>query len=193
METTDSPASTAKKEEGASAAGTPAPGANETAIPLPPQPQIPVIPLEKRRPRRPGHGLDNALLSRLRLIAHPIVNAQQPVVGTVHPDPKYMQNSVVVNLPAHYNRVFVVPAIPDDLNLRQYSLWTMIDKQLLRPAPQAVPHLTPQDRVFEVMLHPGLNLIEAHMIAAIPGHEREDGGAEAELEVFTMYVNVAKA
>lgn len=204
VDATDSPTPSAMKTEDAV---TPA---NETPAPVvAPVPQVPAVPVEPRRPRRDGHSksiarilhdriltflvdASNALLSRVRLFAHPLVHADFRVAGTVFPAAKYMQNSVVINLPAYFNRAFVVPSIPDALADRQYNLWALIDKQLLRPVPQAFPNQSPQDRVFEILLHPGLNVIEAHMIAAIPGFEREPGGAEAELEVLTMYVNVGK-
>ena len=57
---------------------------------------------------------------------------------------------------------------------------------------QVLPDQLPQERAFEVVLHPGVNVIEAHLIAAIPRSEREPGGDETELEVFTVFVNVMR-
>lgn len=103
-----------------------------------------------------------------------------------------MQQAATINLPAHVNRVFIAPGIPEALMDRHFSLWVLIDKQLLKQVPHAFPDHTQQDRVFEVMLRPGVNVIETHVIAAIPAEERVEGGPEAELEVFTAYVNLAK-
>lgn len=112
---------------------------------------------------------------------------------TVLPQPNELQQSATVGLPPHYNRVFIVPTLPDFLYDRQYSLWVMIDKQPLKPCMQVLPNQLPQERAFEVVLHPGVNVIEAHLIAAIPRSEREPGGPEAELEVFTVFANVMRS
>lgn len=52
------------------------------------------------------------------------------------------------------------------------------------------PHV--KERGFDAILHPGINVVEVHLIAAIPRHERVPGGAETELEIFTIFVNVMK-
>jgi hypothetical protein len=108
------------------------------------------------------------------------------------PDRKEMQQSATVNVPASLTRVLIVPALPDFLQHRQYNLWALIDKQPLKMSHHQIPNQSPQERVFDVMLHPGVNVIEAHLISAIPRHARVAGEAEVELEVFTVYVNVMR-
>lgn len=131
-------------------------------------------------------------MSRLRIQLHPGMQADNPVLLDVHPLPREMQQSGTVNLPPSLNRVFILPLLPDFLQDRQYSLWVLIDKQPLKPCHQPIPNQLPQERAFDVMLHPGVNVIEAHLIAAVPKHEREQVGAEVELEVFTAFVNVLR-
>lgn len=128
----------------------------------------------------------------MQLRAHPSVNPQQHVLGTVLPDAQYLQQSATINLPAYVNRIYILPRVPDHLMDRHFSLWVLIDKQLVKASQHAIPDLSPHDPAFEVMLHPGVNVIEAHMIAAIPAIERVEGGSDAELEIFTAFVNVAK-
>lgn len=132
-------------------------------------------------------------MSRLRIQLHPAMQANHPVLLDVHPLPREMQQSGIVNLPPNINRVMIVPFLPDLLQDRQYSLWVLIDKQPLKPCHQPIPNQLPQERAFDVMLHPGVNVIEAHLIAAVPKHEREKVGTEVELEVFTAYVNVLQS
>lgn len=138
-------------------------------------------------------GINDALISRLRIQLHPNMQVEHSNLLTVLPQPNELQQSATVGLPPHYNRVFIVPTLPDFLYDRQYSLWVMIDKQPLKPCMQVLPNQLPQERAFEVVLHPGVNVIEAHLIAAIPRSEREPGGPEAELEVFTVFANVMRS
>ncbi|OAQ63042.2 polybromo-1 [Pochonia chlamydosporia 170] len=148
--------------------------------------------VEPKRLRAPGKSIKDALLSRLRIQLHPSVHTSDPVLLDVLPLPHEMQQSGTVNLNANINRVFIVPMLPDLLQDRQYCLWVLIDKQPLKPCHQPIPNQLPQERAFDVMLHPGVNTIEAHVISAIPRHERVPGGPEVELEVFTAYVNVLR-
>ncbi|KAG6041647.1 hypothetical protein E4U41_003085 [Claviceps citrina] len=180
----------------------PLPGPPATPTPLPPPPpgpyQMPAanaMPLghvEPKRVRAPGKGIQHALITRLRIQLHPAMQAADPVLLDVHPLAREMQQSGIVNLPPHISRVMVLPLLPDFLQDRQYSLWILIDKQPLKPCHQPIPNQLPQERAFDVMLHPGVNVIEAHLIAAVPKHEREQVGAEVELEVFTAFVNVLR-
>ncbi|KAF5123864.1 Protein polybromo-1 [Metarhizium anisopliae] len=148
--------------------------------------------VEPKRLRAPGKGIKDALISRLRIQLHPSMQPGDPVLLDVLPLPHEMQQSGTVNVPPIMNRIFIVPMLPDLLQDRQYSLWVLIDKQPLKPCHQPIPNQLPQERAFDVMLHPGVNVIEAHLIAAIPRHERVPGGPEVELEVFTAYVNVLR-
>ena len=132
-------------------------------------------------------------MTRLRLQLHPAAQVEQPLIGTIHPDSKEMQQSVTVNLSPGHNRLCVIPMLPDFLQDRQYSLWTMIDRQPLKPSPLQLADQLPQERMFEVVLHPGVNVIETHVIAATPRGERTAGGPETELEVFIANVNVLRS
>ncbi|KID84615.1 Bromodomain protein [Metarhizium guizhouense ARSEF 977] len=183
------------------------PGPPTPAVEAPPPPPPPPPPgppqiqstnpmangyVEPKRLRAPGKGIKDALISRLRIQLHPSMQPGDPVLLDVLPLPHEMQQSGTVNVPPIINRIFIVPMLPDLLQDRQYSLWVLIDKQPLKPCHQPIPNQLPQERAFDVMLHPGVNVIEAHLIAAIPRHERVPGGPEVELEVFTAYVNVLR-
>lgn len=111
---------------------------------------------------------------------------------TVLPHPTEMVQSATLNLPAHLARVLIIPLLPDLLRTRQYSLWTVVNKQALKPSHQQAPGQHPQERAFEAILHPGINVVETHLIAAMPRDERVPGGPEVELEVFTIFINVLR-
>ncbi|KAG6009131.1 hypothetical protein E4U21_003200 [Claviceps maximensis] len=180
----------------------PVPGTPMATTTLPPPPSGPIqiqatnssLPgyVEPKRLRAPGKGIKDALMSRLRIQLHPAMQADNPILLDVHPLPREMQHSGTVNLPPSINRVMILPLLPDFLQDRQYSLWVLIDKQPLKPCHQPIPNQLPQERAFDIMLHPGVNVIEAHLIAAVPKHEREKVGAEVELEIFTAYLNVLR-
>ncbi|KAJ4199259.1 hypothetical protein NW767_008460 [Fusarium falciforme] len=171
----------------------PAPASAPVAQPQPVQ-HNPLVNgyMEQKHFRRPGKGLDDALIESVRIQAHPAFQSHSPTVATVKPSPTEMQQSATVNLPPHLTRILVVPAIPDHLQNRQYSLWTLVNKQPLKPTHHPAPGQQPNERAFEAMLHPGVNVVEAHLIAAIPRNERVPGGPEVELEVFTIFINVLR-
>ncbi|EGR47470.1 uncharacterized protein TRIREDRAFT_122628 [Trichoderma reesei QM6a] len=194
-----------KVEEGARAspavANTPA-GAPGQPVARPPIPAIPSQPVQtnplvngyadQRRFRPAGKGIESALIEKLRIQTHPSVPNERPTLVTILPNAKEMQQSATVNLPPTQTRIWIVVTLPTFLQDRQYSLWTLVDKQPWKQLMQPIPNQTHHERAFDVMLHPGLNVIETHLIAAIPRQEREPGGPEAELEVFTVLINVAR-
>ncbi|EEU48121.1 uncharacterized protein NECHADRAFT_75379 [Fusarium vanettenii 77-13-4] len=196
-----SPAGIPRQPSVASGQATPAPGVAPGPVPAPaPVAQPPPVQhnplvngyMEQKHFRRPGKGLDDALIESVRIQAHPAFQSHSPTVATVKPSPTEMQQSATVNLPPHLTRILVVPAIPDHLQDRQYSLWTLVNKQPLKPTHHPAPGQQPNERAFEAMLHPGVNVVEAHLIAAIPRNERVPGGPEVELEVFTIFINVLR-
>lgn len=116
----------------------------------------------------------------------------EPYVATVRPDAKDMQQSATINLPAEYNHVSMITMLPEFLPERHYSLWALFDRHPLKASPQQMHNQAARDIVFEAMLHPGLNTVEAHLVAAIPRSERVMGEDEVELEIFTVFVNVLR-
>ncbi|KJZ76992.1 hypothetical protein HIM_03313 [Hirsutella minnesotensis 3608] len=164
-----------------------------------PQPiESPLMPMpnghvEPKRTRRPGKGIEDALISRLRIQLHPNMQVEHLNLLTVLPHPQEPQQSATVNLAPHYNRAFIVLQLPDFLFERQYSLWVMINRQPLKPCIHPLPNQLQQERAFEVVLHPGVNVIEAHLVAAIPRSEREPGEPEVDLEIFTVFANLMRS
>ncbi|KAF4592400.1 Bromodomain protein [Ophiocordyceps camponoti-floridani] len=150
--------------------------------------------VEPRRFRRAGKGIDDALISRLLIRLHPnlTTNNNAAPLLTMHPHPKELHRSSTVTLPHHQNRIFAVLKLPEHLYHRQYSLWVLIDKQPLRPFPNQLPNQLPLERAFEMVLRPGVNVIEAHLIAAIPRSERQPGEPEVELEIFTALIHLLR-
>ncbi|KAI5467456.1 hypothetical protein BGZ63DRAFT_27560 [Mariannaea sp. PMI_226] len=149
--------------------------------------------LEPKRFRGPAKTVDDALISRLRVQLHPGLQVHNATVATLFPHPTEMVQSATVNLPAHLNRVFIIPRLPDLLRTRQYSLWTVVNKQPVKPMHQQVPGQVNEERAFEAILHPGVNVVETHLIAALPRAERVPGGPEVELEVFTIFINLLRS
>ncbi|KYK56741.1 polybromo-1 [Drechmeria coniospora] len=172
------------------------PEAMRSGLPVQQQAVVPVNAVngyvEPKRLRRKGHGIHDALISRLRLQLHPSMQVEHLNVMTVLPHPTELQQSATVNLPAHCNRIFIVLTLPNFLYDRQHSLWVMMNRQPLKPTMQPLPGQAPQERAFEVVLHGGVNVLEAHLIAAVPRIEREPGGPETELEIFTVFANVMR-
>ncbi|KAL7908579.1 Bromodomain-containing protein [Trichoderma velutinum] len=168
----------------------------------PPIPTIPSQPFQsnplvngyadQRRFRPASKGIDSALIEKLRIQTHPSIPNERPTLLTILPNAKEMQQSATINLPPTQTRIWIVATLPTFLQDRQYSLWTLVDKQPWKQLMQPIPNQTHHERAFDVMLHPGLNVIETHLIAAIPRHEREPGGPEVELEVFTVLINVSR-
>ncbi|KAF4457956.1 Protein polybromo-1 [Fusarium austroafricanum] len=181
---------------GASAAAPVVPAPAPAPAPAaPPQPiHNPLVNgyMEQRHPRRPGKGIDDALIESVKIQVHPTLQSHSPILATIRPNPKEMNQAAAVNLPSHLTRILTVTAIPSHLQNRQYSLWTLVNKQPLAPIHHQAAGQQPHERAFEAMLHSGVNVVETHLIAAIPRDERVPGGPEVELEVFTIFVNVLR-
>ncbi|KAG9507974.1 hypothetical protein J7337_001531 [Fusarium musae] len=196
-----SPAVASQPPSAAPSQATPAvPAAAPVAVPAP----VPVAPpqpitnplvngyMDQKHPRRAGKGIDDALIESMKIQVHPTLQSHSPILATIRPNPKEMEQSATLNLPPHLTRILAVTAIPSHLQNRQYSLWTLVNKQPLKPIHHQAPGQQPHERAFEAMLHPGLNVLESHLIAAIPRNERVLGGPEVELEVFTISINVLR-
>ncbi|OAA32457.1 Bromodomain protein [Moelleriella libera RCEF 2490] len=149
--------------------------------------------VEPKRLRAPNKGIGDALISRLRIQLHPSIRSDSPKIFDVLPHAREMQQSGTMNVVPSVSRVFILVQLPEFIQDRQYSLWVLIDKQPLKPCLQAAPNQLPQEHAFDIMLHQGVNVIEAHLVAAIPGREREPGGPEVELEILNAYVNVLRS
>jgi hypothetical protein len=179
----------------AAAVSTPSQPPVAGVVPLPQQPAVapvPVIAVEPKRLRAPGKGIKDALISQLRIQAHPSIHAEPSLLAEVLPHRKEMQQCATVNVPPTHTRVLIVLTLPDFLYDRQYNLWTLMNKQPLQMSHHQLPKQSPYERVFDVLLHPGVNVVEAHLVAAIPRGERVPGGSEVEVEVLTAYLNVMR-
>uniref|UniRef100_A0A0B7K5B8 Bromo domain-containing protein n=1 Tax=Bionectria ochroleuca TaxID=29856 RepID=A0A0B7K5B8_BIOOC len=180
------------------ASGQLTPSGPRPPIPTPPSqpityvPPAPTTPMEQKRFRRTGKGIESALLSRVRLQAFQGSPVENYLTMTVLPHPKEMQQSATINLPYSHHRASLSVLLPEFLQDRQYSLWTLLNKQPMKAVHHPLHNQSPQERFFEALFHTGTNVLETHLVAAIPQHERVVGGPEVELEVFTIFVNVLR-
>lgn len=206
-----SPAGVARPVSAAS--GQFAPGFNRPSVPAvqqPPPPQLNII--EPKKLRAPGKsksmpptpltrattdilsGFKDALISRLRIQTF---TGPQPsdrsTALTVWPDEHEMNQSAAVNLLPGQNRIAVLIQLPEFLQDRQFSLWALLDKGPLKASHQPLPGQEHHEKAFELILRGGINVIEAHLVAAIPKDQRKEGGPEIEVEIFTVLVNVLRA
>ena len=137
-------------------------------------------------------GPRDALISRLRIKAHPHLHPNVSTLASISPSRTEMQTSTTINLTLSQSRVYIAPSLPGFLEERQYNLWTLLDKQVLKPSPHSMPGQLPQEKVFDLFLHPGVNVIEVHVVAAIPKAQRVVGASDVEIESFTVFANVLR-
>ena len=104
-----------------------------------------------------------------------------------------MNQTAAVNLLSTQNRVAILVQLPEFLQERQFNLWALLDKGPLKASHQPLPGQGRHEKAFELILRQGMNVVEAHLVAAIPREQRKDGGPEIEVEVFTVLINVLKA
>lgn len=188
----------------------------DNVVPVPPPPVLPpVLPpvqiLEPKRfrPENRGkltllkgpnskltrgiEGVESALISRITVQTHPHAQSSDPFKAIILPDQYETQTTATVNIPPGHSRICVAPYLPQFLNERQYGLWALMDKQPLKQAVHPLPGQLSQERVFEVLLHPGVNVLELHVVAAIPQEDRAPEGPEVEIEIITVLANVLKS
>lgn len=111
---------------------------------------------------------------------------------TLFPKGAEMTQSATINLLPSQNRIAILVQLPEFLQERQFSLWALLDKGPLKASHQPLPGQLHTEKAFELILRPGMNVIEAHLVAAIPKEERREGGPEIEVEVFTVLANVLR-
>ncbi|KAM0329381.1 hypothetical protein ACHAQA_004688 [Verticillium albo-atrum] len=158
-----------------------------------PKPQ----PAYELKPRLAGKGASDALIQNLRVQTHPALNLQpHQIVYDLQPLERESQQSVSMHLPASHLRVQIILTLPSFLQAqqRQYKVWVIANKQVLsQQAPYAGQVLPPFSSAYEAQLHAGsVNVIEVHVIAALPKGERTPDGPEVELEQFTVLANVMR-
>ncbi|KAG7114558.1 Protein polybromo-1 like protein [Verticillium longisporum] len=156
----------------------------------------PMSPFEQTA-RRAGKGASDALIQNLRIQTHPVLNMHQhQVVYDITPLESESQQSVAMHLPANHLRVQIILTLPPFLQAqqRQYKIWAIANRHVLsQQVPVAGQVLPPFSSVFEAQLNAGsVNVIEVHVIAALPKAERTLDGPEAELEQFTVLANVMR-
>ncbi|KAM0276595.1 hypothetical protein ACHAQH_006600 [Verticillium albo-atrum] len=154
-------------------------------------------PALEQKMRRAGKSASDALIQNLRVQTHPLLNMHpHQVVYDIAPLEMESQQSVAMHLPANQLRVQIILTLPTFLQAqqRQYKIWAIANRHVLsQQAPVAGQTLPPFSSAFEVQLHAGsVNVIEVHVIAALPKSERTPDGPEVELEQFTVLANVLR-
>jgi hypothetical protein len=159
----------------------------------PPRAQIPAVPMEPRPLRAPGQGVEHALISKLQISTYAVTPADSANI-VVLPHPRETQQSVIYHLPSTVNRATIVLTLPDFLVLedRHLVVWTLINKQVLHPAPLQTTDQLPLELKFDVLLHPGTNTLETHVCAGKALALWVPGASNNDLEIFNVHLQVAR-
>ena len=145
--------------------------------------------------------MSTALISNLKIQTHPGISGLKPekrIDFDLGPHPREAQQCVALNVPAdHPNnmKVQIIPTLPAFLQEQQrfFKLWVLQDGQTLYPSsPHGVQNLPPNSPIFFAELHGGINRVEVHVIAGLPRGQTLPGGADVELEIFTVLLNVLR-
>lgn len=165
----------------------------QPAAPVPP----PVVgPNYNHRYRPEGKGARDALLTSLRVQAHPSPGSERGFTYTMLPKEREAAQSVTVHVPANQLRIQIIPTIAQSLQAhqRQYRVWVMVNRHVLNPQQPPQGQMLPANAsVFEAQLQAGIvNTIDVHIIAAVPKAQHLPSGEKFELEQYTMLANVIR-
>ncbi|CAK7207617.1 hypothetical protein SEUCBS139899_010427 [Sporothrix eucalyptigena] len=197
--------SPAPAANGTSAAGSPATN-GETVTPIvPPKPVVPTRPAYESKFREQTR---QPLLTNLTMRTHPALNfGDRRYEIQLPPHPKLTQRSVTLNIPAGQWRqqlyVSLNPAIQKQQ--RSFKMFVINNGATLGPTPSppapppnaTSPPPSSSDvdenaKLYEVNLHPGVNVIQVQLIVGLAKDQKLPNGAEAELEKITIFANMMK-
>ncbi|CAK7265974.1 hypothetical protein SEPCBS57363_001861 [Sporothrix epigloea] len=158
--------------------------------------------------------LAEPLVTNLAIKTHPALDAgDRRYEIQLPPHPKLTQRSVTLNIPAGQWRqqlyVSLNPAI--QRQQRPYKMFVISNGATLGPVPLPSSPIPPpssssQDsatppppadvdkytHLYEVNLHPGVNVVQVQLIAGLAKDQMLPNGAEAELEKITVFANMIK-
>ncbi|CAK7218032.1 hypothetical protein SCUCBS95973_003352 [Sporothrix curviconia] len=193
----------------AAAKGTAAAGAalsttnGETVTPIvPPKPVVPPRPAYESKFREQSR---QPLLTNLSIRTHPaLTTGDRRYEIQLPPHPKLTQRSVTLNIPAGQWRqqlyVSLNPAIQKQQ--RPFKMFVISNGATLGPVPTpptpppqhnaAAPEVDEHAKLYEVNLHPGVNVVQVQLIVGLAKDQKLPNGADAELEKTTIFANMMK-
>ncbi|CAK7234158.1 hypothetical protein SBRCBS47491_008854 [Sporothrix bragantina] len=202
-----SPASGAANGTPAAAAGSPATNGDTVTPIVPPKPAAPPRPAYESKFREQTR---QPLLTNLTIRTHPALNTgDRRYEIQLPPHPKLTQRSVTLNIPAGQWRqqlyVSLNPAIQKQQ--RPFKMFVISNGATLGPVPTPPPPPPSQSsaspppptlevdehaKLYEVNLHPGVNVVQVQLIVGLGKDQKLPNGAEAELEKITIFANMLK-
>lgn len=146
-------------------------------------------------------------MTNLTIRTHPALNSgDRRFEIQLPPHPKLTQRSVTLNIPPGQWRqqlfVSLNPAV--QRQQRPFKMFVISNGATLGPSPsppspptQQAPGSPPTSaddtaKLYDVNLHPGVNVIQVQIIAGLAKDQKLPNGAEAELEKVTIFANLMK-
>ncbi|KAK2068253.1 hypothetical protein P8C59_002902 [Phyllachora maydis] len=179
--------------------------------PQPPQPVLapvhngyhPVIhappppPMYDSKFRAPGRGIADALITNITLRTHPSIRLDKRFKIQVPAHPKLAHQTITILVPGEHRCLQIIPKIaPLEQQKRQFRQFVIVNGVTLHRAP---PLPIPEDPlpldaiVYDGTLQHGVNMIQIHMIAALPRGQQLPNGAECELEKVTILAHLLRS
>jgi hypothetical protein len=141
-------------------------------------------------------GIAEASIGSIMIRTHPSIRVERRFKYEILGHPKLAQQSVTVTLPANHKTLQIVPKLaPLEQQQRQYRLFVLLNNSIL---PRSTPLPIPDDPlpsnavVYDGNLQAGTNVIQVHLIAALPKGQTLPNGSECELEKFTILAHLPR-
>jgi len=146
-------------------------------------------------------GLADALIASLLVRTHPTIPVEQRQERRFRLElpahPKLARQNLTFHLNGIHTRLQLIPRLaPLEQQQRQYRLFVTVNGHTVgRATPLPLPDdpIPPNAPVFDLMLHPGTNMITVIIIAALPKGQKLPGGEECEVEKFTLNAHLSRA
>ncbi|CAK7268709.1 hypothetical protein SEPCBS119000_003199 [Sporothrix epigloea] len=203
------PSSTADAASGTITVRASSPATSRPAVTpiVPPKPAAPPRPAYESRFREQSR---QPLVTNLAIKTHPALDAGERRYEIQLPShPKLTQRSVTLNIPAGQWRqqlyVTLNPAIQKQQ--RPYKMFVISNGATLGPMPSPPPpsassqnsatppppsDLDKHTHLYEINLHPGVNVIQVQLIVGLTKDQKLPNGADAELEKITVFASMVK-
>jgi hypothetical protein len=141
------------------------------------------------------------LLTNLTIRTHAALNSgDRRFEIQLPPHPKLTQRSVTLNIPPGQWRQQLFVSLNPTIQKQQrsFKMFIISNGATLGPSPSPpVPGSPPVDtndsaKLYDVNLHPGVNVIQVQIIAGLAKDQKLPNGADAELEKVTIFANLMK-
>ncbi|KIH89296.1 bromodomain protein [Sporothrix brasiliensis 5110] len=152
------------------------------------------------------------LLANLTIQTHAALNSgDRRFEIQLPPHPKLTQRSVTLNIPPGQWRQQLFVSLNPTLQSQQrtYKMFVISNGATLGPSPSpspspstasqgpgSLPGATPRPddnaKLYDVNLHPGVNVVQVQVIAGLAKGQKLPSGADAELEKVTIFANLMK-